>query len=415
MPKVIKSGVFREKESPYVLQLPNKIDTVVGRDEKDEADFLKSIFDMAKMDKNQDSDDLGKYFAHLAEDEGDTSYSKYFRVGEDPYRTSGEEDSKYFYRAPTEKNEEHKEIENSIPEDDSALKIKELLMEDDFKMTPAEKAEKQAQEILTAARKEAETIRMKLAAEISEAEVKKELAKTIVSGIIEDANEKARSITENAIAQSTHMFEESTSDGYQKGYNAGLTEGRKDGMDKGLAEGRKSGYDDGFAEGNAEGLKNGKAAAYTAVREEMVKELTASTQRAKDILVEAEKERKKIVGSADDQIVKIIMAVVSKILNREIEENPFMILPILKEAAKKVADQPRLFITISPGNYDLVNSAQGDIKKMLGGKQEFTIVSDATLGPADVIIGTGGSGDVDARLETQLNEVKKTIEMVMRQ
>ncbi len=416
MPKVIKSGAIKEERSPLVLELPLVADHVpAARTAKEEADFLNSVFAVPDKDKDK-SNDYSKYFLHISE--GDTvnkeEISKYYSNIKDIDAFDDSGDRKYFYREPEDdlpKNEENiEEYGLEAVEEKPAVDFY-----DEKNLSTAEMAELKARKIIAEAMQEAETMRMKLAAEVSEAEVKKELAKSFVAGLVEEAEKSAAEIVEKAKAQALQTIEEAKKDGQSAGYQAGLEEGKKEGYAKGLEEGNKEGYEKGLGEGTVAGQKEGRAAGFNSVREEMAKKLTEATQKAKEILVGAEKERDATIASANDQIIKIVMAVVNKVLNKEIEENPFLVLPIVKEAAKKVADQPRLFITVSPSNYELVQMAQGDIKKMLGGKQEFTIVSDATMGPADVIIGTGGSGDVDARLETQLNEIRKTIEMVMRQ
>lgn len=401
MPKVIKSGSVTEEKNLFVLSLP-VIDSVT--EEKkiaqiDDLDFFKNLDMLPKDDGederyyqidtmvNTDNDAYKKYFINLVsnEEQEDSSDGEFEKSQEG---TDGEqiEDS------------EHKPSANGL---ESVEELKQSMLEE---------AEQQAKNIVDAAKKEAESLRMKLVAEISEAEVKKELAKNIAQSTIDDANHEADQIIDNANTAATEIQQKAKNDGFA----AGREDGYKQGIENGLEEGKRIGFEDGEKKGFSSGEEKGKIEGQQKAYEEMSKQLAEASQRAKGILLEAEKEKIKIINSSDNQIIEIAMSVASKILNKEFSENPFAVLQIVKEAVLKVSDQPRIFITVSPTNYDLINMALSEIKKTLGSKQEISVVADSTLGNADVIVGTGGSGDVDARLETQLNEIRKTIEMVIR-
>lgn len=290
------------------------------------------------------------------------------------------------------------------------------------RVSPEEEAQKiinlakeKAAKILADVRREAESARMNLSAEISEGEVKTALAKNIATDIVEEANAEAAKRLAQAEEEARGMFEEAKNKGRAEGLEAGKEDGYKEGFVKGKEEGEIAGREDGMKEGKIAGEAAGRAEGMESARREMADQLAGSTQKAKKIIIDAEKEKEKIIDGSSEKILQIAMAVAEKILNKEISENPFIILQIVKEAAQKVADQPRLFITVSTDNYDIVCAARDDIKKALGSKQEITFAADGTLGPADAVIGTGGSGDVDARLKTQVDEIRKTIEAVMRQ
>lgn len=272
-------------------------------------------------------------------------------------------------------------------------------------------AEEEARKIVAEAEKKAQSVRQQLEEEISEAEAKRrQLSKTIVEDTVSQANEKAQSLVEEAskkaesiVAEANNKADNVLKNAIKKGYEKGFEEGRQKGFDAGKDAGTRSGYEQGHVDGVEAGNK------------EIAEKIAEVTQKANDIVVAAEQKRDEIIDSSNDKMIKIIMAVASKVINTELEENPYGILQIVKEATQKVSDQPRVLITVSPSNYELVNSAQSELKKLLGTKQEISVLADSSFGPADVIVGTGGSGDVDARLETQLNEIRKTIELVIKQ
>lgn len=425
MPKVIKSEAVIEEKNPFIVNLPVMAVPDVQNNGSaavmDDLDFFKDI--EIPLD---DSDDA---FFVLNEKEDDDSYLKYFSNLEKPEQE--DDDKKYYINLEENTNDNNNEDDEEKVFDEADDQeetnddgYEEELHEEQVIYTPS--IEEQEEEIISAAhekanniieeaKKEAENIRMKLVAEISEAEVKKELAKSMAQNTLDDAHAEADKIIETANEAAKEILEKAKNDGHEEGMQAGTEQGYKEGVEKGLEEGRRTGYDKGHQEGFSTGEEKGQAEGYKKAYDEMSKQLSDSTQKAKDILIDAQKEKERIINSSDKQVIEIAMAVAGKILNKEITDNPFSVLQIVKEAISKVSDQPRIFITVSADNYELVNTSLNEMKRALGSKQEMSVVADTTLGPGDVIIGTGGSGDVDARLETQISEIRKTIEMVMHQ
>ena len=425
MPNVIKAGLIIADEESLLLQLPS-IPAVIETNGGGRVDY-SVYFEKRTQPPPGNEGSSGRF-----------DYSVYFEKRPQP--PSGDGYSKYYLKKAIEAPESE-----AVPEQEAAAETKEedvaaepdvaeaeLLPEDPEPDPQSEareivaQAHNEAQEIVKRARddaarliddaqKEEEALKLKHAAEISEAEVKVELAKSIANNIVDDAKKTAESVVAEAEENAKTLYEEAQNSGYAEGHESGSKEGYEQGFAKGETEGKEAGHEEGRKAGRKEGEELGRAAAYSDTQAQMAGELAKASHKAKVIIMEAEEEKTEIISSADSKIVKIAMAVAGKILNKELSENPMLILSIVKEAAQKMADQPRLFITVSTQNYELVSAARDELKKMLGSKQEMTVVADNTFGPADVIVGAGTSGDVDARLETRLAEIKRTIEMVIHQ
>jgi flagellar biosynthesis/type III secretory pathway protein FliH len=404
---VVKASSVIEKEQLFVVELPPLVTEPAAEIDED-ADEL-AFFRRADENAAEADDDDLKYYVSLEQKEQP-----------EQARPSAGQTVETAPDSAVVVSSENIEPAAGEPRADSPAELAESAppaQADPREQAAAliEAAREEAAKIIAEARKEEEDLLLKRAAEISEAEVKVEMAKNVAVNTVAEAEKQADQLLSGAREQARQLREEAKAAGYAEGVKTGQDAGYKEGLARGEEEGRRAGQETGQKAGRAAGEAAGRAAGEAAARAEMTEALAAATQRARDIVLEAEDEKTKIISAADDKIIKIALAVTSKILNKEIDGNPFIILQIVKEAAQKVADQPRLIITVSPANYELVKAARDDLKKSLGGKQEMTFVADSSLGPADVIVGTGGSGDVDARLETQLAEIRKTIETVMRQ
>ena len=180
---------------------------------------------------------------------------------------------------------------------------------------------------------------------------------------------------------------------------------QKDGYAQGHEQGEQHGQEEGYRAGYQQGLEEGTAA----VRQEMAEKISQAVKQSEKTLLQAEQERAQIIAGADRQIIELALAVASKVLAREVEENPLIILPIVKEALEKVHDQAQLVVRVNPVHYPLLLEAKNDLQRMVGGQQTITILSDQSLGEADCLVETG-NGAVDARMETQLGALRQRLE-----
>ena len=148
-------------------------------------------------------------------------------------------------------------------------------------------------------------------------------------------------------------------------------------------EAQKSGYDDGYKDGKADGIQDAK-------------------EQTAEYFIRAE-----------DDVVKVVMLAIEKILPQHFLDVPQVVLPVVREAIKHVRDQKEIKIHVEPYSYDLILMARSEFQSMLtDGTAIIEIVSDEALKPGDCVIETP-NGDVDARLSTQLNLMKSAIQSVL--
>lgn len=162
-------------------------------------------------------------------------------------------------------------------------------------------------------------------------------------------------------------------------------------------EASAQGYQEGFTQGNQAALS------------EMQQTIQLAVEKAERIVKLAEQEACQMVIDAERQIIEIALAVASKVLAREIEENPITILPIVKEALGKVKDQDHIVIRVNPEDYEMVLMAKRDLQLMVGREHAVSVAADHIVPIGGCIIDTA-LGTVDAKLDTKLEMVHKAIQ-----
>lgn len=194
--------------------------------------------------------------------------------------------------------------------------------------------------------------------------------------IRDTARAKAQALLDEASIQAEEVREKARQEGYQTGYQAG------------------------------------EEAAQLAVRNDMAQEIEQTAAKAENLLETAKREGQEMLFAAERQMIELVVCIAKKVLAYEVEENPLVILPIVKAALAKVKDQDEFTIRVHPEDYEVLLQAKRDLQMMVGREQGITINADRTLDKGGCVIDTP-YGSVDARLDTQLENVKKALQGVM--
>ena len=218
----------------------------------------------------------------------------------------------------------------------------------------------------------------RLLLEEKEAEIKKMLAdaEDLRTRIYSEAQAEAEKIKNEALQEAEQLRQTAREDGYQ----TGQTQGYQDGLQTAQQE---------------------QAAVLDAVNEKASRTILAAQEEMKTCMVLAER-----------QIAEIIFSVAGKILPQHFLDVPQIILPMVKKALDKIKDQEGIVIRVSPDNYEFVIMAKNEFQAMLTGNEPLQVQADPSLGLGDCII-ESLSGSVDARLQTQLELIKKSVQEVI--
>ena len=263
-------------------------------------------------------------------------------------------------------------------------KIFEEIEEIERKSKLTKNALKEARESKAAAEeleRQAEDIRNKAAEIQTQAEQELQDAKTEAEKITADAQAEAEKI----IDETKHEAEEL------------------------LKKTRKEGYDAGYADGKEDGIKDGKAS----IERELADIVRQANDKAQKTIRDAKEQTSEYFIRAEDDIVKVVMMAIDKILPQHFIDVPQVILPVVREAIRHVRDQKEIKVHVEPDSYDLVLMARSEFQSMLtDGTAIIEVISDEALKPGDCVIETPNGG-VDARLSTQLDLMKSAVESVL--
>lgn len=202
-------------------------------------------------------------------------------------------------------------------------------------------------------------------------------AKTDCAVMRADATQETKAILDDAHEQARHILEDA----------------KKEGHEKGLAEGRE------------EGMRQ--------VREEEKQTILDANAKAEKTLADAKEECRTYVQGAENEIATLAMEIADQVLPQHFLDVPTIILPLVRQALLKVKDQSEVHIRVAPESFDLVLMGRSEFQGLLEGQAMLEVHSDSNLSQGDVVIETP-NGNVDARLSTQLDIIRKSIQDAMK-
>jgi len=163
-----------------------------------------------------------------------------------------------------------------------------------------------------------------------------------------------------------------------------------------IQESRKKAYND----GREDGFKKG---------EEEVKRLI---ERLHVTLNTAIDKRKEIINSSEKQLLDLVLLVVRKVVKVVSEAEKKVVIENVREALKKIKGETEVTIRVNIKDMDITTKHKKSLISSIEGLENISIEEDSRIAPGGCIIETS-FGDVDARIQTQLQIIEDKIRELM--
>ncbi|MBF0500756.1 MAG: hypothetical protein HQM09_11530 [Candidatus Riflebacteria bacterium] len=165
---------------------------------------------------------------------------------------------------------------------------------------------------------------------------------------------------------------------------------------------------EGFAVGEERGIARGEKSGV----EEMRLEWQNLMQETEQLINELQTSRMGILKSAEEEMVKLILAFAKRVIKTECQTRPAIVLSNIETALNKISAVDKIVLRINLRDKSMAESHKNDFLKRLSGVTELTIMEDNGLAPGGVKIETG-VGTIDASVETQADELERAIMRVL--
>ena len=153
----------------------------------------------------------------------------------------------------------------------------------------------------------------------------------------------------------------------------------------------------------------GVAAGEAAAQQQAQQKLEPAVAALNNVLAELASLRKRVRAEAEDDAVKLSIAIARRLLYRELSTDPEAILGLVKAAFGKLNARETHRLRVSPGDVAVIQEHRAKLQIPPG----IEIVSDGALNPGSAVFETS-RGELDASIDTQLSEIDRGLTDVMK-
>ncbi|MBP7232935.1 MAG: hypothetical protein KBA28_13500 [Syntrophaceae bacterium] len=129
--------------------------------------------------------------------------------------------------------------------------------------------------------------------------------------------------------------------------------------------------------------------------------LTAATKTIPQI-------KKDILQKGEEQMVKLAIAIAERILHQEVTTRKEVIIEVLKSALKNITETDGMKVRLNPQDFRYMMEVKKDFLQSFDGIRNIVFEEDTSVKRGGAVVETL-FGEVDARLESQLKEIKSAI------
>lgn len=160
-------------------------------------------------------------------------------------------------------------------------------------------------------------------------------------------------------------------------------------------QGREAGYREGFEQAEAE------------VRRQYEQML----QEARAIIESAVSNKQQLIQESEPFLIELSCAIAEKIVGRQLSIEPEWTLDLIRNVLRRRKEQGVITLCVSPGQFQFVQDAREELMLAVDSQAEIQIIPDPSVRDHGCVV-RSSFGSIDARIDTQLDEIKNQLRQV---
>lgn len=168
-------------------------------------------------------------------------------------------------------------------------------------------------------------------------------------------------------------------------------------QDEHLIEAVKSeGFNQGYEEGKEEALRS------------LETEINGMMEEARTVLEQAYSAKEQIIQEAEPFLVDLSTSIAEKVIEQQLSVGPDYTIDLIKRSLARKRDQGVLTLCVAPSQFSFIQGAREELSLAIDSQAELQILPDSTVKDRGCVI-RSSFGSIDARIDTQLTEIKKEL------
>lgn len=157
-------------------------------------------------------------------------------------------------------------------------------------------------------------------------------------------------------------------------------------------------------QGYEEGYIKGKLEAESEIRQAYEEKFIQVQQ----IIDQAYHEKAAIIAEAEPFLLELSTAIATQIVRQELTSQPEKFVELIQQHILRFKEKEYITICVHPDDFDYIQTQRAHLISVVNGGTEIKIIPEHSVTAKGVVIRTA-YGSIDARIDTQIEEIKKAL------
>ncbi|WP_374019909.1 FliH/SctL family protein [Paenibacillus thiaminolyticus] len=135
---------------------------------------------------------------------------------------------------------------------------------------------------------------------------------------------------------------------------------------------------------------------------------------AEAVLRQAYQAKEQLIQEAEPFVVYLSCAVAEKIIQKQLSVEPEIVLELARKTLSRKRESGTITLCVSPEQFAYVHAAREELSLAVDSQAELQIIPDSSVNDGGCVV-RSALGSIDARIDTQLAEIKKALMQVAMQ
>jgi flagellar assembly protein FliH len=211
--------------------------------------------------------------------------------------------------------------------------------------------------------------------------------------ILRDAEEHAQQLIEHAKQQAEEMKQAAKQE-----INAWWEE-------------RRQSDEEHIVASKASAAQEGLQAGYEEAEQQVLMQYQGQIQEAQQVLERASQEKINIIQEAEPFLIELSCGIAQKIVGKQLTLEPEWITQMVKKVLARKKEHGIITLCIAPAYFNYILDARDELILVMDSQAELQIIPDTSIQDQGCVV-RSSFGSADAKIDTQLNEIKKALQHI---
>jgi flagellar assembly protein FliH len=162
------------------------------------------------------------------------------------------------------------------------------------------------------------------------------------------------------------------------------------------------------------GFQQGYEAGLAEAEQRIRQEYAAMLEEGRSVIAQAVQIKQEIIAESEPFLIDLAAGIAEKVIGRQLELEPDWVLELVRNTLSRRREKGVITLCVSPSQFSFIQNARDELLLSIDSQAELQIIPDATVKDYGCVV-RSSFGSIDARIGTQLDEIKAVLRQIAEQ